>query len=91
MGLKANPRACRYFEQLAPSYRRAYTGWIDSAKRQETREERLREALTFGRPEKTRFEVTKLGQTRKTRHVSTTSACVTMDARMLPACWNALP
>ena len=43
--LKTNPGAWQYFEQLAPSYRRAYIGWIESAKRQETRERRLREAL----------------------------------------------
>ena len=43
--LKANPAACKFFEQLAPSYRRLYIGWIDSAKRQETKEKRLREAL----------------------------------------------
>ncbi len=43
--LRANARAWRYFEKLAPSYRRAYIGWIDSAKRQETKEKRLREAL----------------------------------------------
>ena len=43
--LKADPVAWRFFEQLAPSYRRAYIGWIDSAKRQETKEKRLREAL----------------------------------------------
>jgi len=30
---------------LAPSYRRHYVGWIDSAKRQETKERRLREAI----------------------------------------------
>ncbi len=43
--LSRNPRALRFFEGLAPSYRRAYLGWIDSAKRQETRERRLREAI----------------------------------------------
>ena len=43
--LKANPRAWRYFEQLAPSYRRSYVGWIDSAKREETKARRLREAV----------------------------------------------
>jgi uncharacterized protein YdeI (YjbR/CyaY-like superfamily) len=43
--LKANPLAWNYFEQLAPSHRRAYIGWIDSAKREETREKRLREAI----------------------------------------------
>jgi len=43
--LEANPRAWRHFEQLAPSYRRAYIGWIESAKRNETKEKRLREML----------------------------------------------
>jgi uncharacterized protein YdeI (YjbR/CyaY-like superfamily) len=45
--LKANPRAWLYFEQLAPSYRRAYICWIESAKREETKEKRLREALSL--------------------------------------------
>lgn len=45
--LKARPRAWKNFKELAPSYRRAYIGWIDSAKRQETREKRLREALAL--------------------------------------------
>src|SRR5712692_1508587 len=44
---KANPRAWNYFEQLAPSYRRKYMGWIDSAKREETKEKRLREAISL--------------------------------------------
>ena len=43
--LKANSAAWKFFKQLAPSYRKAYIGWIDSAKRQETKEKRLREAL----------------------------------------------
>ncbi len=43
--LKANPRAWAHFRQLAPSRQRNYVGWIDSAKREETRERRLREAL----------------------------------------------
>lgn len=43
--LKANPTAWRNFEQLAPSYRRKYIGWIDSAKREETKQRRLREAV----------------------------------------------
>jgi uncharacterized protein YdeI (YjbR/CyaY-like superfamily) len=43
--LKAEPAAWRSFETLAPSYRRAYIGWIDAAKREETRERRLREAV----------------------------------------------
>jgi uncharacterized protein YdeI (YjbR/CyaY-like superfamily) len=43
--LKAEGRAWDFFEHLAPSCRRAYIGWIDSAKRAETRERRLREAV----------------------------------------------
>jgi uncharacterized protein YdeI (YjbR/CyaY-like superfamily) len=43
--LKAEPAAWRFFETLAPSYRRAYVGWIDAAKREETRDRRLREAV----------------------------------------------
>jgi len=45
--LKAHPRARQPFERLAPSQRRAYLGWIDSAKRFETKEKRLREALSL--------------------------------------------
>jgi uncharacterized protein YdeI (YjbR/CyaY-like superfamily) len=45
--LKANARAWKYFAQLAPSYRRAYIGWIDSAKREETKAKRLREAISL--------------------------------------------
>jgi len=44
---KANPRAWQYFEGLAPSYRRAYIAWIEAAKREETKEKRLREALSL--------------------------------------------
>jgi uncharacterized protein YdeI (YjbR/CyaY-like superfamily) len=43
--LKTDPRARRHFEQLAPSCRRAYIGWIDSAKRDETKKKRLHEAV----------------------------------------------
>ena len=43
--LRSSPSAWKYFEQLAPSYRRMYIAWIDSAKRPETKERRLREAL----------------------------------------------
>jgi uncharacterized protein YdeI (YjbR/CyaY-like superfamily) len=42
---KADARAWNYFEQLAPSCKRAYIGWIDSAKRDQTKETRLREAI----------------------------------------------
>lgn len=43
--LKSDPVAWQNFEQLAPSYRRMYIGWIDSARKQETRAKRLREAI----------------------------------------------
>jgi uncharacterized protein YdeI (YjbR/CyaY-like superfamily) len=43
--LQADRAAWRFFKTLAPSYRRAYVGWIDAAKREETRERRLREAV----------------------------------------------
>lgn len=45
--LKTVPHAWKYFKQLAPSYQRAYIGWIDSAKRKETKEKRLCEALSL--------------------------------------------
>jgi uncharacterized protein YdeI (YjbR/CyaY-like superfamily) len=45
--LKANQRAWGYFERLAPSYRRAYIAWVDSAKREETKEKRLQEMLSL--------------------------------------------
>lgn len=45
--LKANPRAWVFFQQLAPSCRRAYIGWIDSAKREETKQKRLSEAIAL--------------------------------------------
>jgi uncharacterized protein YdeI (YjbR/CyaY-like superfamily) len=45
--LKINLRAWRFFERLAPSYRRAYIGWIESAKKDETKEKRLREVLNL--------------------------------------------
>ena len=43
--LEAVPAARRFFETLAPSYRRAYVAWIDAAKRDETKQRRLREAV----------------------------------------------
>jgi uncharacterized protein YdeI (YjbR/CyaY-like superfamily) len=45
--LKADARIWNYFEKLAPSCRRAYIGWIDSAKREETKQKRLREAISM--------------------------------------------
>lgn len=43
--LRSRPAAWNYFQSLAPSYRRMYIGWIDSAKRQETKARRLEEAI----------------------------------------------
>ena len=51
--LQKQPAARRYFEGLAPSHRRRYVGWIESAKREDTKARRLREAirlLTAGKP-----------------------------------------
>lgn len=45
--LLANPKAWEKFQNLAPSYRRHYVGWIMHAKQAETRERRLREAVAL--------------------------------------------
>lgn len=43
--LQENPKARQGFEALAPSYQKRYIGWIATAKRPETRQKRLAEAL----------------------------------------------
>jgi uncharacterized protein YdeI (YjbR/CyaY-like superfamily) len=43
--LKTNPTAWKYFDALPPSHQRRYALWIMSAKREETREKRLVEAM----------------------------------------------
>jgi len=43
--LKANQQAWDNFNQLARGYRKQYVGWLQSAKRPETREKRLKEAI----------------------------------------------
>jgi uncharacterized protein YdeI (YjbR/CyaY-like superfamily) len=43
--LRSRPAAWTYFESLAPSYRRRYIAWIDSAKQQETKTRGLQEAI----------------------------------------------
>lgn len=43
--LAANPKAKAFFESLAPSYRRPYCWWIGSAKKEETVQKRLAEAM----------------------------------------------
>jgi len=43
--LRNHPTAVRHFEALAPSQRRRYFAWIESAKREETKLRRLKEAI----------------------------------------------
>jgi uncharacterized protein YdeI (YjbR/CyaY-like superfamily) len=43
--LRNHPTALRHFETLAPSQRRRYFAWIESAKREETKLRRLEEAI----------------------------------------------
>ena len=43
--LRERPRALGHFERLPPSHRRYIIGWIDSAKKRETKLRRLAEAL----------------------------------------------
>jgi uncharacterized protein YdeI (YjbR/CyaY-like superfamily) len=43
--LRSNRKAQANFNKLAPSYRRQYVGWIDSARKEETRRKRLAEAI----------------------------------------------
>jgi len=51
--LRKQPAAWRYFKELAPSHQRRYVGWIETAKREDTKARRLREAvrlLAAGKP-----------------------------------------
>lgn len=43
--LAENLEAVRFFETLAPTYRKHYIGWIATAKRPETRAKRIAEAI----------------------------------------------
>ena len=43
--LERNRKAASFFASLAPSHQRQYMGWIASAKREETHERRVKEAL----------------------------------------------
>lgn len=45
--LREDPRVWEFFQRLPPSERRAYVGWIDSAKKRETKERRLAEAVSL--------------------------------------------
>jgi uncharacterized protein YdeI (YjbR/CyaY-like superfamily) len=43
--LKANPKAWSNFNLMTAGYRKQYVGWLQSAKRPETRKKRLEEAI----------------------------------------------
>lgn len=45
--LKSSPKAWKFFQTLAPVYRRHFVVWIDIAKRPETREKRIRESIAL--------------------------------------------
>lgn len=45
--LEKNRKAARFFESLAPSYRRQFTAWINVAKREETRQRRIEETVAL--------------------------------------------
>lgn len=44
---KADARAWRHFQALAPTYRRHFVAWIHTAKRPDTRERRIRESIAL--------------------------------------------
>jgi uncharacterized protein YdeI (YjbR/CyaY-like superfamily) len=45
--LRANAKAWKFFQTLAPSHQRHFAGWIHLAKRPETREKRVRESVAL--------------------------------------------
>ena len=44
-GLMTSPKAWEKFKRLAPSHQRNYIGWVSDAKREETRQKRIQEAI----------------------------------------------
>ena len=44
-GLMTSPKAWENFQKLVPSHRRNYIGWISDAKKEETRQRRIQEAI----------------------------------------------
>jgi uncharacterized protein YdeI (YjbR/CyaY-like superfamily) len=44
---KSNPAAWRFFQHLAPSYRRHFIAWIHTAKQPDTRERRIGESVAL--------------------------------------------
>ena len=45
--LSNNPKAKENFEKLSPSYQKQYLGWIEVAKRPETKKKRIRESISL--------------------------------------------
>ena len=45
--LDANEAARAFYQELAPSYRRQFLGWVSEAKREATRQKRLSEAMSM--------------------------------------------
>ncbi len=45
--LAINAKAKRFFDQLAPSYQKHFIGWIAVAKRQETKDRRVKESIAL--------------------------------------------
>jgi uncharacterized protein YdeI (YjbR/CyaY-like superfamily) len=45
--LENNGRAKAFFEQLAPTYQKQYIGWVQVAKRQETKDQRVKESIAL--------------------------------------------
>jgi uncharacterized protein YdeI (YjbR/CyaY-like superfamily) len=45
--VRANPRAWKFFQELAPTYRRDFVVWIHIAKRPDTRARRIRESIAL--------------------------------------------
>lgn len=43
--IRQNARAWKFFESLSPSYRRMYVTWIDAAKRDVTKQNRIRQTV----------------------------------------------
>jgi hypothetical protein len=52
--LAADPEARGFFEELSNSHKSAYVVWIESAKKDETRQRRIREALQMLRDKRKR-------------------------------------
>jgi uncharacterized protein YdeI (YjbR/CyaY-like superfamily) len=45
--LAKNKKAKVFFDQLAPSYQKQFVGWIAFAKRQETKDRRVKESISL--------------------------------------------